>query len=188
MTNTNINPSLIHISIPAQSICWKQASEIDAAIAQLAAKIQTHCQNVVQQNPQELLFLSILGGPLHFAQRLFAHLQGLNFLHDFIQIIPNENEGVLDWRVIPQINLHHKHVILLDELLDEGRTFASIIEKLSEWQLTSIKTAVLCNKSNPEKVLQPDISVFETPAAHFFGCGLSLMGRWGHLYALYVLP
>jgi hypoxanthine-guanine phosphoribosyltransferase len=191
MTQNNhqtISANLFLDTVPSTAICWKQKDDIDQAVLQLAHKIKTHCQMLKTQNQQDVLFLSILGGPLYFAHHLFAYLQDLNFLHDFIQIIPNENEGVLDWRVIPQTNLHNKHVILLDELLDDGKTFASIIEKLSEWQISSIKTAVLCNKNNPEKVMLPDFFAFETPPAHIFGCGLSLLGRWGHLNSLYILP
>lgn len=177
--------NLAHLS---NASTWKTDAEVETAIAKIAVDIKAYClQKKLDQN-QDILFLSILGGSLHFAHRLFTYLQDLNFLHDFIQIMPNEVEGVLDWRVIPQTNLSNKHVILLDEILDDGRTFASIIDKLEDWNLSSITTAVLCDKQNAAKVFKADYVAITSPEnSHIFGCGMSFLGAWAHLRGLYLV-
>ncbi len=159
---------------------WQSAHKIDETLQNLAQRLDVAYQH------QFPLFLSILGGALYLANHLLPNMS-IPLQHDFIQIHPIEQQGQMDWRVVPQTHLQGRDIVILDELLDDGKTLQAVIQKLSAWAPASIKTVVLCNKSNAEKAMQADYVCFDTPLSYVFGCGLSINGFLAHLPDLYVI-
>lgn len=159
---------------------WQTQSAVNDALSSLA-------ENIMQHNANNFpLFLSIQGSQLFLANHLLSKIS-TPLQHDFIQIIAHESQGTMDWRVLPQIDIQQRDVILLDDLLNDGQTLLIIQEKLKPY-VNSIKTLVLCDKKNHNKLMKPDYHCFETPEnSYIFGCGMSINQHWAHLPNLYIL-
>lgn len=75
-----------------------------------------------------------------------------------------------------------RDVLLLDDILDTGRTLAALIEALRELRPTSLKTAVLILKEGRRQVeLAPDYHCFAIPDVFVVGYGLDYNDDYRHL-------
>ena len=81
-----------------------------------------------------------------------------------------------------------RHVLLVDEIFDTGRTMQGVVERSRDWGAASVRTAVLLWKR--ERSLpgaRPDEFVFEIPDHFVVGYGLDYNGAHRHLPAIMVL-
>src|SRR4029079_3947200 len=79
-------------------------------------------------------------------------------------------------------------VLLVDDILDTGRTLSSVIEKLRKLQPASLKTCVLLDKTSRrvEKVSAEYVG-FEIPDEFVVGYGLDFAERYRNLPFIAVL-
>lgn len=67
-----------------------------------------------------------------------------------------------------------KHVLLVDDIMDSGRTIAKVANFLKEEGAASLKTCVMLDKPSRREVdFQPDYVAFEIPDVFVVGCGLN---------------
>jgi hypoxanthine phosphoribosyltransferase len=70
-------------------------------------------------------------------------------------------------------DLHGRHVVLVDDILDSGGTIALVVPKLLELGAASVKTCVLLRKDRPAaKGVVADYVGFEIPDEFVVGYGL----------------
>lgn len=75
-----------------------------------------------------------------------------------------------------------RHVLLVDDIFDTGRTLERLIAELSQQQPASLKTAVLLWKTARREVeLSPDYFAFQIPDEFVVGYGLDLNDDYRHL-------
>ena len=75
-----------------------------------------------------------------------------------------------------------RHVLLVDDILDTGKTLKTVIAKLAQLQPRQIKTCVLLNK--PARRVEPveaDYSGFDIPDLFVVGYGLDYAERYRNL-------
>ncbi len=97
----------------------------------------------------------------------------------------------LEWRVRPQASLQNRHVLVIDDILDEGHTLHAITTALSELGPASVRSAVLVDKVHERRVsgMQADFSSLKVPDRYVFGCGMDYKGWFRQLPAIYgVIP
>jgi len=82
-----------------------------------------------------------------------------------------------------------RDVLLLDDILDTGRTLSTLVARMSQRGALSVRTAVLLRKVGRQEVaIEPDYCGFEIPDAFVVGYGLDYDDEHRHLPHVAVLP
>lgn len=100
-----------------------------------------------------------------------------------------ESSGVVTFRQNRLPNVEGRHVLLVDDILDSGRTLAAIAERLmTEGRPRSMKVAVLLSKSIERAVaLEADYCGFQVGNEFVVGYGLDYRGEYRNLPVIGVL-
>ncbi|MCY0388912.1 hypoxanthine-guanine phosphoribosyltransferase [Robbsia sp. Bb-Pol-6] len=160
------------------------AEAVTAAIDRMAEAIRAE---VGETFP---LLLSVMGGAAVFTGMLLPKLDfALEF--DYIHLTRYRNAtagGEMQWRVAPAESVKDRVVLVLDDILDEGETMATIRDRIMAMGATRFMSAVLCEKRlTQSKPLKPDFCGFEVPDRYVFGCGMDARGYWRNLPAIRAL-
>lgn len=85
-------------------------------------------------------------------------------------------------------NIEGKHVLLVDDIIDSGVTFAAISNMLKTHQPASLKTVALCDKAERRiNGLEADYVGFKIPDEFIVGYGLDYAGNYRNLPFIGVL-
>ena len=154
-------------------------AEADCLISQ--AKVETHIEqqaalltaDLADLNP---LFLLVMNGGFFYAQRL---LERLNFplQMDYLQATRyrgNTTGADLQWLAEPRIELAGRHVVVLDDILDEGHTLLGIREYCLAKAPASLRVAVLLQKIHDRLAegAVADYPALTVPDRYVFGSGM----------------
>jgi hypoxanthine phosphoribosyltransferase len=157
-----------------------------AAIGRIAAEMTAELK---EANP---VLICCMNGGLAFAGQLLTKLifpLQIDYVH--ATRYGHEINGVaLDWKVRPQIDIHGRTVVLLDDILDEGVTLAAIAEYCRQQGATKIMMAVLVEKLHLRKVtpgMRADFTGIEVGDRFLFGYGLDYKGYWRNASGIYAL-
>lgn len=95
----------------------------------------------------------------------------------------------LEWRIRPKDDLRARHVLVVDDILDEGHTLGAIMATLRELETASVRSAVLVDKVHERRVkgVQADFSQLQVPDRYVFGCGMDYKGWYRQLPAIYAV-
>jgi len=82
------------------------------------------------------------------------------------------------------------HVLLVDDIFDEGYTMAAVAERFREQGVEKITTAVLVRKRHNRGLDRDwvDDLALEVPDRYVFGCGMDYQGLWRQLDGIWALP
>lgn len=162
------------------------ADEVNAATARVARELN---RDYADLHP---LVLGVMGGAVVFTGQLLPLLDfPLDF--DIVQASRYGEKTVgthLSWRVTPRDNVKGRHVLLLDDILDEGVTLAAIVELLKSQGALSVECAVFCVKDygeeiNRRKPLKAKYVGLTVPNRFIYGYGMDVSGAWRNLPAIY---
>ena len=79
-------------------------------------------------------------------------------------------------------DLRGRHVVVLDDIFDTGKTMFGLLETLKAFEPASVKTAVLLWKSERTEVqFEPDYYGFRIPNEFVVGYGLDYNAEFRHL-------
>ncbi len=156
--------------------------EVDAATARVAVGIN---RDYKDKYP---LILSVMGGAVVFSGQLLPLLD-IPCDFDIVQASRYGNATVgteLTWRVAPRDNIHGRHVLILDDILDEGITLAAIVDLVKRTGALSVACAVFCVKDygvemNAKKPLQAEYVGLTVPNRFVFGYGMDVAGAWRNM-------
>ena len=95
----------------------------------------------------------------------------------------------IKWRKLPEINLKDRHVLLIDDILDEGITLAAIIEECNKLGAAAIYTAVLVDKqlNRPRALEKTDFAGLTVPNRYVFGFGMDYKGYLRNAPGIYAV-
>ena len=164
------------------------AEMVDAATSRVAREIN---RDFADMNP---LVLSVMGGAVVFTGQLLPQLDfPLDF--DIVQASRYGDKTVgaqLTWRVAPRDNIVGRHVIILDDILDEGITLAAIVDLVKRTGALSVACAVFCVKDygeeiNSKKPLKAEYVGISVPNRFVYGYGMDVAGAWRNLPAIYAV-
>jgi hypoxanthine phosphoribosyltransferase len=136
------------------------------------------------------LVLSIMGGAVVFTGQLLPLLEfPLSF--DYLHVSRYGNKtcgGKIVWKVAPRENVKGRVVLVLDDILDEGRTLAAIREKVMNQGAAAFYSAVFTDKDiGRPKPISADFVGLVLPDRYVFGFGMDIHGAWRNLPAVYAL-
>ncbi len=140
---------------------------------------------------QGIVYLTIMNGGMIFASDLAKKLN-LDMEMDYVQVSRYGLEthgGQLIWKHQCETNLEGKHVILVDDIFDEGYTLQAVDEWCRKKGAKSVKSAVLVSKIHERGYadLRPDYSAIEVEDLYIFGYGMDYQEKLRHLNDIYYL-
>lgn len=153
---------------------------IDQAAVRLAVMLS-------EENP---VVLSVLNGALPFTAAL---LQRLHFPLELacVQVSRYGSAtagGELHWHARPTISLAGRHVLIVDDVLDQGLTLAAIRDWALEAGAARVTVAVLVDKRvGGARPVEADVVALQCPNRYLFGFGMDFQGYWRNLPAIYAL-
>ena len=130
------------------SECLIDSGRINAAYDHLAAQLNLHYAGL---NP---LILVVMNGGLIPAGQLLTRLSffhRMDYLHA-TRYRDNAASNDLVWKMRPTAPIAGEHILLIDDIYDEGVTIKAIIEELKAQNPQSLRSAVLLNKKHDRKV------------------------------------
>lgn len=167
------------------SECLLSNIEVTAAYQRLAAQLNLHYAGL---NP---IVLVVMNGGLIPAGQLITQLTFYHRMHYIHATRYHNNMGTnnLSWKYKPDINLKGKHVLLIDDIFDEGITLKAIVEELQKEQPASIDCCVLLNKQHDRKVsnFRVDFVGLNIEDRYVYGCGMDYHGYLRHLPGIYAI-
>jgi hypoxanthine phosphoribosyltransferase len=134
---------------------------------------------------RELTILGVLTGSLVFVADLMRaipipHRLGLLRASSYRGTTTSPGELTVELALLPDVR--DRDILLVDDILDTGRTLSAIVQKLHELRARSVRSAVLLWKRERTIVdIQPDFVGFEIPDAFVVGYGLDYDDRYRHL-------
>jgi len=159
--------------------------EIKKAISGIANKLNQQFKEI----ESEVVLLPIMKGAITFAGHLIPKLTfqtNIEYIHltRYQQNLPTED---CNWIYKPPVSqISGKHIVVLDDILDEGITLLNVIDQLKLMGANSMTTAVLFNKKiNFNKAIQVDYVGLEVPDHYVYGFGLDFKGAGRNLPNLY---
>ena len=161
-------------------------AQIRQRIAELAQAIR---QDYADKNP---LFIGILNGAFMFAAELFQQLDGLPCEIEFVKLKSYQgtaSSGEVSVDLMGLVNsLEGRHVIILEDIIDTGRSMAALLPRLQSRNPASLVLSCLLHK--PE-VSQNRVPIqylgFDIPNKFVVGWGLDYDGQGRDLDAIYAL-
>lgn len=160
------------------------AAEVDDAVLRLAGEIRA-C--VAEACP---LVVSVMGGGVVFTGRILPLLRfPLEF--DYVHVTRYDgglSGGSVHWAVRPRTSVRDRVVLVLDDILDEGKTLVAIRDGFMAEGAKVVYSAVLAEKdTGSAKPIAPDFVGVRLPNRYVFGFGMDVKGAWRNLPAIYAL-
>ena len=180
------------LSIKEVSNVWENADciftrdEVASAIEDIATKIT---QDYQELNP---IVMCIMNGGLFFCGELLLHLPislELDYAHTS-RYRASTNPDELQWISVPHAPIENRHVLLVDDILDEGHTLNALTKACTEQGATSVKSAVLLDKIHDRKArpdLKADYTALEVEDHYVFGYGMDYKGYLRNAPGIYKL-
>jgi len=149
--------------------------QLATRIKQLAKQIAIDFRN------RDLVVVSLLNGTVVFLGDLIRQIS-LPLHLDFIGVSSygaGTESGELVFTKELRLDVRGRDVLLVDDILDTGRTFSRVIPKLRELKPRRIKTLVLLDKpSRRVKKIKADYVGFEIPDLFVVGYGMDFAERY----------
>ena len=169
--------------VPAQ---WRRDVErIIITQARLARRIREFSRQIEHDHRgRELVVVSLLNGTVLFLADLIRHLD-LPLRLDFIGVSSygaGTTSGELVFTKELRLDVRGRDVLLVDDILDTGRTMKRVLGKLRALQPRRIRTCVLLDKpSRRVERVQADYVGFTIPDLFVIGYGLDYAERYRNL-------
>jgi hypoxanthine phosphoribosyltransferase len=160
-------------------------AEIDVRLEALGAEISK------VYGREEVTVVAIVNGAVFFTADLLRRLKTPVRL-DCLRVSsyrnstrPETTPRILD---ALQIDLEGRHVLLIDDILDTGRTLSVVIEEMRKRKPASLRTCVLLDKKVRREVdIAADFVGFTIPDRFVVGYGLDFAERYRNLSCIGVL-
>lgn len=96
--------------------------------------------------------------------------------------------GELHWQYRPAGRISGEHVLVVDDILDEGVTLEAVVGACREDGALSVHTAVLVEKERERLAdVQADFVGIRLPDRYLYGCGLDYRGYFRNASGIYAV-
>ena len=169
----------------AEADCLHDAAAVRLTYDRLAERIR---EEYIGRNP---LILCVMIGGLHATSEITQRLDfafEIDYLHATRYRGATAGGGLL-WKRQPDRELKGRHVLVIDDILDEGHTLVAIRKALAEFQPASLKVAVLAEKIHDRRAPEAHAEFIglQLVDRYVFGCGMDYKEYWRQLPAIYAV-
>src|SRR5947208_8531761 len=159
----------------------KEVERILITDGQLAKRIRKMSRDIVRDfTGREMVVVSLLNGTVMFLADLIRNLS-LPMRLDFIGVSSygaGTESGELIFTKELRLDVRARDVLLVDDILDTGKTLSRVLSKLQALEPRTIKTCVLLNKAaRRTENVQADYVGFSIPDLFVVGYGLAFDER-----------
>lgn len=160
------------------------ASEIQTEVHRMAKEINTDYEN------KRPLFIAILNGAFMFASDLFKEIT-TDAEICFIKLASYKgmkSSGQVITAIGLDVDLVGRDIIIVEDIVDTGKTLSQFLPQLKHQQPSSIKIAALLHK--PDAIVHPlviDYLGFTVPNKFLLGYGLDYDGLGRNIKEIYQL-
>ena len=154
--------------------------------AEIAARVRELGEDVTRAYPDgDLLVLGLLKGSFIFVSDLVRHIRR-PLQVDFL-VASSYGEGTVssgNVRLVydPETTLEGRHILLVEDIVDSGRTLSRLMDLLAERNPGSIETCALLHKHIATHLRYPTKFVgFDAPNEFLVGYGLDHAENFRHL-------
>jgi hypoxanthine phosphoribosyltransferase len=173
------------VQVLANADCVLSEAQVYAAYDQLANDIQT-----VLSGTSPIILVCMVGGLIPAAGLLARMDMALevDYLHA-TRYRGGLRGHEIQWRTMPSSALQARHVLLVDDILDEGYTLVETIHAVRARGAASVRSAVLVEKCHERRVpgLSAEFVGAQVPDRYVFGCGMDYKGWHRQLPAIYAV-
>ena len=167
-------------------VILETAESVNIKIKELGAQITKAYKN------EPLTMLVIMNGGLFFAAKLAEAIDKDDFYIDSMaagSYTDNISSGVVQLRSTLKLDPKGRHILIVDEVLDSGRTLKAISENLLSLGALSVKSAVLVEKTipRPNGIEHADWVGFFMDDRYLIGCGMDSHEKYRHFPGIAVL-
>lgn len=165
-------------------IPYLSAAQIEEQVRRVADEIN---QDYKDKHP---LFIAILNGAFIFAADLFKHITVQSEI-SFIKLASYKgikSTGKVITSIGLDTDLHNRHVIIIEDIVDTGKTLHQFLPQLYHQHPASLKIAALLHK--PDAMVYPikiDYLGFTIPDKFVLGYGLDYDGLGRNIKEIYQL-
>jgi hypoxanthine phosphoribosyltransferase len=160
------------------------AAEIDTAVKNIAAEIN---ETYADKKP---LFIPILNGAFMFASDLFKYVT-IPAEICFIKLASykgTKSSGQVLTAIGLDTDIHNRHIIIVEDIVDTGKTLSEFLPQLHHQQPASLKICALLHKPDATThPIQPDMVGFKIPNRFVLGYGLDYDGLGRNISEIYQL-
>lgn len=164
--------------------CCYTNAQVQEAIDRIAQDIT---RDYKDRNP---LLLCVMNGGLIFTAELLLRLP-FALQYDYIHATRYAGQtrgGELNWIAESNIALQQRHVLIIDDINDEGLTMAAIVKHCREQNPLSVKTVVLVDKLHDRKQGEPaDYQGLTVEDRYVFGYGMDYKGYLRNVPGIYAV-
>jgi hypoxanthine phosphoribosyltransferase len=163
---------------------WLSEEAIQQRVKEIATQINQDCDG------KKPLFIGILNGAFMFASDLFKNIH-IDAEISFIKLASykgTKSTGQVLTAIGLDMDIKDRHVIIVEDIIDTGKTLHEFLPQIHNQQPASLKIAVLLHK--PEATIHPtkiDYCCFSIPNKFVVGYGLDYSGLGRNIASLYQL-
>lgn len=159
--------------------CLITPAQVDAAYDRMAEEVT---RDLAELNP---VVICVMLGGLQATAELGKRLR-FPFELDYLHATRYRGEtagGELVWKVSPGIRLADRHVLIVDDIIDEGHTLAAILQAIRNQGVASVRTAMLLRKDHDRCApgLKADYVGLPVADRFVFGAGMDYKGYFRQL-------
>lgn len=178
----------IHQAPPRTAVPRQWRGEVERILIseqQIARRLRRLSREIERDfQGREMVVVAVLNGTVMFLADLIRHLS-LPLRLDFIGVSSygtGTESGKLVFTKELRLDVRGRDVLLVDDILDTGRTLARVLARLKMLKPRRIKTCVLLNKSERRlERVQADYVGFEVEDYFVVGYGLDFAERCRNL-------
>ena len=163
----------------------KEVQSILITDEQIARRVKSLAHEIERDfRGREMVVVSLLSGTVMFLADLIRHLN-LPLRLDFIGVSSyglGTESGELVFTKELRLDVRGRDVLLVDDILDTGKTLSRVLPKLQALKPRRIKTCVLLDKpARRTHDVEADFIGFEIPDFFVIGYGLDFAERYRNL-------
>jgi hypoxanthine phosphoribosyltransferase len=183
MNKTVAVPSIRYQPVPAG---WrKEVERVLISDKQIAKRVREMAVQIEKDfSHREMVVVSLLNGTVMFLADLIRHLS-LPMRLDFMGVSSyglGTESGELVFTKELRLDVRGRDVLLVDDILDTGRTLHKVLAKMRALKPRRIKTCVLLDKvSRRVETVEADYVGFQIPDFFVVGYGLDFAERYRNL-------
>lgn len=152
--------------------------EIASRTRELAKQIQRDYNN------EEIVIVCILKGATFFAVELAKRIESDTII-DFMKVSSyegTESTGKIDFTLDISEDISGKNVLIVEDIVDTGRTLAYVKEYLKTKNPKNVKICTMLNKKERRVIdLNPEYVAFDIPDKFVIGYGLDYDEKYRNL-------
>jgi hypoxanthine phosphoribosyltransferase len=171
--------------IQADARCLYDAAAVDRTLDRMAADITAVMADSLP------VVLCVMNGGIIMTGHLLTRLQ-FPLEIDYLQATRYQGAtsgAEVEWLCKPRIDLQGRTVLVVDDILDEGKTLAAVLDYCRQAGALRIFSAVLVTKLHDRLVrgITADFAGLEVEDLYVFGFGMDYKGYLRNLRGIYAL-